>query len=152
MRGENGSQRHSLWGSHGSSPHARGKPVGISPPGVSPGLIPACAGKTAHINRRNNARRAHPRMRGENSSACSVDDGPTGSSPHARGKRGVGRQIGRRGGLIPACAGKTVHQMGISQAAPAHPRMRGENHRPDAGADWCSRLIPACAGKTCGFP
>ena len=72
-------------------------------------------------------------------------------------------------GLIPACAGKTPVKLATKRAAPAHPRVCGENLTPSAvesaiegssprvrgkpakerGLSLAARLIPACAGKTC---
>ena len=108
MRGENAwSARVDTLGA-GSSPHARGKPqIGADIIGAT-GLIPACAGKTVIWDAVHRGAKAHPRMRGENkscSSSCSICDG---SSPHARGKPGAGVRDGFLGGLIPACAGKTL--------------------------------------------
>ena len=72
------------------------------------------------------------------------------------------------GGLIPACAGKTVRKRQSPHREEAHPRVCGENSehetstrhqqgssprvrgKPSDGVDWLVdfRLIPACAGKT----
>ena len=51
-----------------------------------------------------------------------------GSSPRVRGKL-VGRMaVEARGGLIPACAGKTVRPALDAAYSEAHPRVCGENH------------------------
>ncbi len=71
-------------------------------------------------------------------------------------------------GLIPACAGSTIHAGCVRRGARAHPRMRGEHrvrpvalteaegssphtrgalHREQGGAGGVG-LIPACAGST----
>ena len=91
-----------------------------------------------------------------------------GSSPRVRGKRmgvGGGEELG---GLIPACAGKTLARTLVQPSGQAHPRVCGENRLGDScrmwgvGSSprvrgkrvprlfvlWFSRLIPACAGKT----
>ena len=154
----------------GSSPRVRGKlPVDVDS-GVLGGLIPACAGKTARARSHWAARRAHPRVCGENVILGETIDGILGSSPRVRGKRGAThhRRAVRR--LIPACAGKTRTRTGSSSASRAHPRVCGENccccqpsdrHRgssPRVRGKQSSRsstprlpgLIPACAGKTPG--
>ena len=92
----------------------------------------------------------------------------SGSSPRVRGKPLPVAQGPPRGGLIPACAGKTRGAGLQVQDGPAHPRVCGENAGGDhvealpagssprvrgkhddlaAGLDP-SGLIPACAGKT----
>ena len=50
------------------------------------GLIPAHAGKTIDVNTVGKADRAHPRSRGENSSARGRPTPSSGSSPLTRGK------------------------------------------------------------------
>ena len=74
---------------------------------LSPGLIPAHAGKTGIGWGPGRAGRAHPRSRGENSANCGLGGGDEGSSPLTRGKLDrVGAQV-YNDGLIPAHAGKT---------------------------------------------
>ena len=71
-------------------------------------------------------------------------------------------------GLTPACAGKTRQPSPACPQASAHPRMRGEDHKPrlkasrvkgspphargrqrqQEGSGHRHRLTPACAGKT----
>ena len=132
------------------------------------GLIPACAGKTNWSPHLQRARRAHPRMRGENHTCRKITLPTRGSSPHARGKLGVWFWRWFGCGLIPACAGKTVPKKIKILGTRAHPRMRGENSSPPGnrlkqpGSSPHARgkpltasavvppkgLIPACAGKT----
>ena len=69
MRGENASLFLKKNDHQGSSPHARGKPVGATNLGLCGGLIPACAGKTARNWGVFTPGGAHPRMRGENPSS-----------------------------------------------------------------------------------
>ena len=95
----------------GSSPRVRGKPAWATRAGVHSGLIPACAGKTLGklaISPRNGA---HPRVCGENYIPRSEWPEPMGSSPRVRGKRQAGGVHGTDGGLIPACAGKTLNDL-----------------------------------------
>ena len=86
-RGENQKWGVSRVARLGSSPLARGKPR-LSPAG-RPGLrlIPARAGKTCGLNRRQTLAQAHPRSRGENIDAGREVCAGGGSSPLARGKR-----------------------------------------------------------------
>ena len=113
----------------GSSPHARGALWYQPLPGVSPGIIPACAGSTALRLRRVEVARDHPRMRGEHATDYLFARVPMGSSPHARGAPlGTGAVL-RQLGIIPACAGSTVLSRSISCSEKDHPRMRGEHSR-----------------------
>ena len=146
--GENSNLRCLIFVESGSSPRVRGKLHRPTRKGQTPGLIPACAGKTQ-------VRRA-------------TDAASAGSSPRVRGKRGAGEFPVAVRGLIPACAGKTQYEVHSPDPAPAHPRVCGENmFRLGTGPTWggssprvrgkrvCRsmrpsglRLIPACAGKT----
>ena len=67
-RGENSRPRGKVLRPAGSSPLTRGKLVGRGVVGAGGGLIPAHAGKTQHRQVGKDARRAHPRSRGENTS------------------------------------------------------------------------------------
>ena len=113
MRGEH-TQRVSLSQVHtGSSPHARGAPRGVSEARAIGGIIPACAGSTPRRRCRAPLTGDHPRMRGEHGKAHRHRRRVPGSSPHARGARGVGGPRGTPRGIIPACAGSTF----VAQAA-----------------------------------
>ena len=152
-RGENAGSNHGPNHGQGSSPLTRGKPI--------PSLF------------RRRARLAHPRSRGENHAALTAFLNVSGSSPLTRGKRRPEGEGRRRGGLIPAHAGKTVRSALTVRPRSAHPRSRGENHtlttlprcstgsspltrgkrRPAPPVRCRSGLIPAHAGKTrsCGW-
>ena len=186
--GENGRMGGTPGRPSGSSPRVRGK-LGEREGGeVGPGLIPACAGKTRRHAAASDRARAHPRVCGENRrgtssplSGCGssprvrgkllvvrVAQHHRGSSPRVRGKPAHRRDRGRRGGLIPACAGKTDRLHWTTPPRRAHPRVCGENLVQDrvrentAGSSPRVRgkppypgsarrspgLIPACAGKT----
>ena len=114
---------------------------------------------------------AHPRSRGENSSARKRPASARGSSPLTRGKRALRSVQGLQSRLIPAHAGKTVFMIVVVATDTAHPRSRGENpgatHEAwtKAGSSPLTRgklfitipsfpppwLIPAHAGKTWRF-
>ena len=152
----------------GSSPLARGPLIPRAQVQTNPGLIPARAGTTHPACRRSNARRAHPRSRGDHASSVLKLNGHSGSSPLARGPQ---RRMGicKHGrGLIPARAGTTYRKSVQSATMWAHPRSRGD-HGPvkniaggGAGSSPLARgphsqqnhhnppggLIPARAGTT----
>ena len=154
--------------SEGSSPLTRGKQVEDYQPSYVYGLIPAHAGKTVKTSTAPGGFTAHPRSRGENASDQDRPGAQAGSSPLTRGKRVGDRGSARLAGLIPAHAGKTSAALARCRARKAHPRSRGENHRPTERhthapgsspltrgkrrknrGDYARRgLIPAHAGKT----
>ena len=156
----------------GSSPHARGLP-GDGPGGrgrlrIIPacagftrrergrpsdrGIIPACAGFTRTPVRRHGCARDHPRMRGVYPTTCPSSASRGGSSPHARGLRGLPfpnelalmdhprmRGVYTTGTLAPALqSGSSPHARGL----------RLDHH--DLVHDC--RIIPACAGFTSRAP
>ena len=112
---------------------------------------------------------AHPRSRGENIGTSKITCHYRGSSPLTRGKLAVPNAALRRGGLIPAHAGKTRSTAAKMTSGRAHPRSRGENRgrlrggvcvwgsspltrgkqAGDATRSLFDGLIPAHAGKTC---
>ena len=125
--GENQLVLHAIILSCGSSPRVRGKRrLSEVRDGIS-GLIPACAGKTIVAARKASARRAHPRVCGENLECLLATIECLGSSPRVRGKRCTPIPDGRSAGLIPACAGKTRRRCARARARWAHPRVCGEN-------------------------
>ena len=114
--------------------------------------------------------RDHPRSRGENSISCFSSAKLAGSSPLTRGKPRRVNRVRRRGGIIPAHAGKTPQGSTERAGAGDHPRSRGENDSQRAALDGprgsspltrgklnCTKncfcicgIIPAHAGKTPG--
>jgi len=158
--------------SDGSSPLARGGP---GCPCVASGrgrLIPARAGRTRRGGRRPTGRWAHPRSRGADNDALTVDAFSKGSSPLARGGHHRHRIRVRRAGLIPARAGRTSPSSRWERTTGAHPRSRGADFDHDGDTLSASgssplargglaqarerlsglRLIPARAGRTCRSP
>ncbi len=105
MRGERYKSESDIIAAFGSSPHARGTPVGASGECDRFRIIPACAGNATADKRRGGTRADHPRMRGERTSRASHRPATPGSSPHARGTpaRDGTRPVPHR--IIPACAG-----------------------------------------------
>ena len=102
------SQRSNSLRKNGSSPLTRGKQAGGGFDLTRSGLIPAHAGKTAVLLGFQGREEAHPRSRGENSSARLPRRAWCGSSPLTRGKRALASGGADAGGLIPAHAGKTL--------------------------------------------
>ena len=167
-RGEDTIARMVMPRASGSSPLARGGPVGECDAEVAVGLIPAGAGRTHMINGPRTSIGAHPRWRGEDACSRASATSPRGSSPLARGGRH--RQAGTPCAvrLIPAGAGRTPLNVLHDCREAAHPRWRGEDmlawlqERRDDGSSPLARggpprrrsrtpapgLIPAGAGRT----
>ena len=111
-------------------------------------------------------------MRGEHLHVVVGRVGFEGSSPHARGARTEVLQFCWFHGIIPTCAGSTVHHGLVRTRDWDHPRMRGEHllaaPRPGARrgssphargalaapghAEVAEGIIPACAGSTGSRP
>ena len=152
----------------GSSPLARG-PLRCEELRRSVlGLIPARAGTTARRRFQRSGTRAHPRSRGDHPLPPLLLPIGQGSSPLARGPRGMGIYGLPLLGLIPARAGTTCYEYLRWRSSRAHPRSRGDhfsklthcnfhvgssplargppprNHHPQRRAG----LIPARAGTT----
>ena len=127
MRGEHEVEATITTYDPGSSPHARGAPVGVLDADAPAGIIPACAGSTTSTAAQTGGSRDHPRMRGEHWVAQLTRLWSGGSSPHARGALRVRRLRHRAPGIIPACAGSTRQADTGSRWPEDHPRMRGEH-------------------------
>ena len=153
---------------HGSSPLARGtQRVGLYL-NAHQGIIPACAGNTQCPECRVCRYGDHPRLRGEHHSVHESQNSLSGSSPLARGTRGLHHRGVHSGGIIPACAGNTLYAIWSPMEYEDHPRLRGEHicsallflilegSSPLARGTLkiqgpllkCSGIIPACAGNT----
>ncbi len=167
-RGEHDEPVLGLDGDAGSSPHTRGTRAERGAPGWPRRLIPAHAGNTG-IRRKSGSRgAAHPRTRGEHGFSVARSAAGVGSSPHTRGTLIQGQKLSDCTRLIPAHAGNTAPTRAAPEAAPAHPRTRGEHARGSStGAAPAgssphtrgtlsdatpppadTRLIPAHAGNT----
>ena len=111
------------------------------------GLIPAHAGKTFARCDSSPPTRAHPRSRGENTTAWVATNLNSGSSPLTRGKRRSGGGPGAQRGLIPAHAGKTRLSAWHPSRHWAHPRSRGENGGVGREGDKRHGSSPLTRGK-----
>ena len=134
------------------------------------GIIPARAGFTPVSRPTRERARDHPRSRGVYSRRMRRATTCGGSSPLARGLRGVAEEGGDGGGIIPARAGFTGGAVAEAGAEQDHPRSRGVYRTPGTGrrkvlgssplargllrsrarAPIVIRIIPARAGFTRG--
>ena len=152
----------------GSSPRVRGRFGAGVCECAGGGLIPACAGQTQRRRGHAAAFGAHPRVCGADILSFTVPHAPLGLSPRVRGRPRDGQLEWCRPGLIPACAGQTLHHLAPSDRSGAHPRVCGADRLNnldradimgssprvrgrlgvfDAIQDELG-LIPACAGQT----
>ena len=172
MRGERSPFRRIWSASHGSSPHARGTLLFLSPLIAAYRFIPACAGNAWPGGHRPLSPPVHPRMRGERISGRIIVAKSQGSSPHARGTPVSVATTGTAGRFIPACAGNAGLPRRLATGAAVHPRMRGERiasvcparqiggssphargtHRMERPRRPIRRFIPACAGNAPAQP
>jgi len=109
----------------GSSPLARGGRPDEPQRSPQRGLIPARAGRTPFTDSLAERRRAHPRSRGADCEDLNGEFRETGSSPLARGGRGILRPPEAGDGRIPARAGRTWLGRECRIPLRAHPRSRG---------------------------
>ena len=93
------------------------------------------------------AKRAHPRSRGENEEIKKRYDAGEGSSPLTRGKHYLTLPARPVNGLIPAHAGKTYEAHALAIQTGAHPRSRGENSLGDMPAATQTGSSPLTRGK-----
>ena len=167
-RGENRFHDRGRGHADGSSPLTRGKHEHERIHSIVTRLIPAHAGKTKATRSPRRTNPAHPRSRGENTTAALIGALTPGSSPLTRGKRPATSLWRPACRLIPAHAGKTCMPGIGHERTPAHPRSRGENGERSGGVHHSPgsspltrgkplslmmcisafRLIPAHAGKT----
>mgnify|MGYP000869718010 CR=1 FL=1 len=155
-------------GGLGSSPLARGLPIGDSLDLRHERIIPARAGFTSwgESGRPNGS--DHPRSRGVYVVSCGAAAWMMGSSPLARGLLGAGLEEGLLERIIPARAGFTWPRPAAATTGEDHPRSRGVYtgaagtdmgrtgssplarglHELPPSADGGGGIIPARAGFT----
>ena len=109
----------------GSSPLARGLRPESGVALAASGIIPARAGFTRRRRRPSAEGGDHPRSRGVYTPSASGATRCEGSSPLARGLRGLHLDRRRHLGIIPARAGFTRTWRSSRQGWPDHPRSRG---------------------------
>ena len=127
IRGEHVDGREFFVDAPGSSPHTRGAQGNPDVHRNRLRIIPAYAGSTRRASPRPSARRDHPRIRGEHTTAGGSPRISLGSSPHTRGALGVYDGIVEFTGIIPAYAGSTSPKGEKVGAGRDHPRIRGEH-------------------------
>ena len=113
----------------GSSPLARGLPLGLGAQLGAERIIPARAGFTGTAALPTGASTDHPRSRGVYSPAGSAGYSASGSSPLARGLPKVTIASAGDGGIIPARAGFTFSLGHDVLSFSDHPRSRGVYRR-----------------------
>ena len=129
IRGEHSTVYEPLNTVLGSSPHTRGARSGRPAQGHAARIIPAYAGSTACRLMGREARRDHPRIRGEHADESHAAQDVQGSSPHTRGALHAPEGEGGGVGIIPAYAGSTRPLQRPPRSSRDHPRIRGEHTR-----------------------
>ena len=152
----------------GSSPRVRGTLERLEAFARAVGIIPACAGNTAHMICLELPTRDHPRVCGEHDHIGHGGIRVKGSSPRVRGTPGRRVCAQAMRGIIPACAGNTLRPSHASSMHGDHPRVCGEHSgeggepepksgssprvrgtlRDGLGSCLHAGIIPACAGNT----
>ena len=130
----------------GSSPLARGTHGRTRILAHRMGLIPARAGNTLPSLATSECYWAHPRSRGEHRPLRRALRTLPGSSPLARGTRGVVCEKVRGAGLIPARAGNTNPPTALTMISGAHPRSRGEHFKARYAAAALGGSSPLARG------
>ena len=126
-RGEHTSATSTCATRTGSSPQARGTPLGTSSEAGNVRFIPAGAGNTGSGSSGAGGSTVHPRRRGEHTSSAQTCAVPSGSSPQARGTRATSFPVDALYRFIPAGAGNTKCGSRRTDQAAVHPRRRGEH-------------------------
>ena len=90
------------------------------------GSPPRVRGKAASDALSARYQQDHPRVCGEKFAQDVQQDYQIGSPPRVRGKAVRGRKRHSRGGITPACAGKSLHKSTGLILARDHPRVCGE--------------------------
>ena len=166
--GGNHQQRHRRGHASGLSPRVRGKRRDPTPEIIDRRSIPACAGETLDAAADVSLVEVYPRVCGGNGELPNNSRATGGLSPRVRGKHYYFQLWQPTKRSIPACAGETVGDDGLSACAEVYPRVCGGNfvwgHIPSGFGGLSPRVrgkpastpaagvppgsIPACAGET----
>ena len=142
----------SSWAGWGPSPRARGAVPEFGLEVRRRGTIPAGAGSRARRPCCRTVRWDHPRVRGEQLGCLAWHAGAKGPSPRARGAG----QLQHRGlpdtGTIPACAGSSHPRGSMTARNEDHPRVRGEQRRPQPAPREGPGPSPRARGAGPGGP
>ena len=142
----------------GSSPLARGLRTSYASTGDGERIIPARAGFTPVRGGSRTAGVDHPRSRGVYLEAVRVHGNEVGSSPLARGLRGLGCAPSGAAGIIPARAGFTRGGWRSGPRHRDHPRSRGVyGYQPGSlgmsrGSSPLARGLPPSQNINSGSP
>ena len=134
----------------GSPPRMRGKQLHCPDFSKLCGITPAHAGKTLRATSELRGVRDHPRACGENSRNLRYGLKSPGSPPRMRGKLSVDCASGRKTGITPAHAGKTMTAIQELMYDWDHPRACGENQRKPVDDKLCPGSPPRMRGKHFG--
>ena len=126
VRGEKYAHPDVLRAFKGSPPRARGEVKKAPPVLPTPGITPACAGRSPVAGRRWCPRWDHPRVRGEKRAESRRGGACRGSPPRARGEVRIQRVMDARVRITPACAGRRFQEKPTTATNGDHPRVRGE--------------------------
>ena len=110
----------------GSSPRVRGEAKQTLAAGLTPGIIPAGAGRRRRKGFLHRHTQDHPRGCGEKLDNDVNDQWGEGSSPRVRGEVCPPYAGSGKGGIIPAGAGRSDNARGLVRAVRDHPRGCGE--------------------------
>ncbi len=134
----------------GPSPRARGAVDAAYRERAHLGTIPACAGSSVVIVDQGQARRDHPRVRGEQPMWVVVSLVRAGPSPRARGAGCRASPLRAPSGDHPRVRGEQASlQRWTARHAGPSPRARGAAASP-GGTPSPRGTIPACAGSSTG--
>ena len=125
----------------------RGKAKNATLGGGKRGITPACAGKSDALQARVQVSGDHPRVCGEKFAQDVQQDYQIGSPPRVRGKAVRGRKRHSRGGITPACAGKSGFLKYMTLSLRDHPRVCGEKARTLIVQDEPQGSPPRVRGK-----
>ena len=113
----------------GSSPRMRRAPQSRADGLALLRIIPAYAGSTSYPIGTEPHTGDHPRVCGEHGYGLANSGVKTGSSPRMRGALTIKYSLTGPDGIIPAYAGSTSLQSGLSRFSGDHPRVCGEHFR-----------------------
>ncbi len=151
-RGERGASPGAGQRAIGSSPLARGTPVGREHGALCPRFIPAGAGNAASRDLRPIIAAVHPRWRGERLIPSAFGNRVHGSSPLARGTRAAGGGKSWALRFIPAGAGNASRTSETLSQWLVHPRWRGERLLDDDETPNENGSSPLARGTPTGGP
>ena len=149
--GENYAYQHIELCPAGSPPRMRGKLPSFYTMLASYRITPAYAGKTPSCDGRPPKHEDHPRVCGENTPTITQERNSKGSPPRMRGKLryNLAKVIQIR--ITPAYAGKTLATSAVKNYAKDHPRVCGENSRPQLLTSTAMGSPPRMRGKRTKF-